>query len=236
MDNYPLFKPFEKLRRVAERKDCVRFRYVSRCRSLLIHSTEFHASPMSNCTTKGYQVQRLSLLLQADLSFLPFQSHCTCFLALDKQINRGRWPFSVSLLFTIFLVEIAAGWMRSRAAGGASVITYKLLIGNGNLEQKGWIYYKVEIVGRSLRSIHFKSGTVSRFRLKAHKKRPPSWRAVSPMPPPIFSSKYSFQTSMQLHIQIVVSEQEAIQLRPNRSLGLLIISCPFCKGVFSIEK
>jgi hypothetical protein len=30
---------------------------------------------------------------------------------------------------------------------------------------------------------------------------------------------------MQLHIQIVVSEQEAIQLRPNRPLGLAVVSC-----------
>lgn len=52
---------------------------------------------------------------------------------------------------------------------------------------------------------------------------------------PSISFKYSFQISMQRHIQIVVSEQEAIQWRPNRPLGLVIISCPFCKGVFPLK-
>ena len=39
--------------------------------------------------------------------------------------------------------------------------------------------------------------------------------------------KHFFQISMQPHIQIAVSGEEAIQLRPNRSLGLAVISCPF---------
>ena len=58
---------------------------------------------------------------------------------------------------TIFLVEVATGWMRSRTAGGANVVIYKVPIDSGILEQKD-VYYKVEIIGRSLRSIYFKSG------------------------------------------------------------------------------
>jgi hypothetical protein len=40
---------------------------------------------------------------------------------------------------------------------------------------------------------------------------------------------------MQPHIQIAVSEQEVVQLRPNRPLGLVAISFSFRKVVFSIN-